>query len=123
MAKILGIGGIFFKSKEPAKLAEWYKKWLKLKIQDWGGCSFSKNDLPENGYSIWSPFLAESNYFDPSKSNFMINFIVDDLEEALKQVKQGGAELIGVPEDSEFSNFGWFIDPDGNKIELWVPKK
>ena len=123
MAKVIGLGGIFFKSKDPVKLAEWYRKWLKLDVQEWGGCSFLNSEQPETAYSVWSPFPFDTDYFKPSQSNFMINFRVDNLAEALQQVETGGAELHGETEDSEFGKFGWFIDPEGNKIELWEPHK
>ncbi len=122
MAKILGIGGVFFKSKNPEKLGLWYEKWLNVKIDStFGGSVFSHSSQPESSYSVWAPFKESTGYFSPSNQSFMINFIVDNLDEALNQVKQGGGTLIGDPEESEFGSFGWFIDPDGNKIELWQP--
>ncbi len=122
MAKILGIGGIFFKSKDPGKLGDWYRKWLNLEIDDsFGGSVFQPSGYPKSGYTLWSPFKEATDYFDPTKSAYMINFIVDDLHGALKQVEAGGGELIGEPEDGEFGKFGWFLDPDGNKVELWQP--
>lgn len=123
MAKVLGVGGIFFKSADPNALGEWYKKWLGVNIDpSYGGCSFPPATMPEGGYTIFAPFKQDTSYFEPSKQPFMINLIVDDVDDALAQVKEGGAKLSGEPEDTEFGKFGWFIDPDGNKIELWKPK-
>lgn len=123
MAKVVGVGGIFFKSPDPKHLAEWYAKWLNMKIEDWGGLAFLPKDMPANSQTVWSPFDAKTDYFGPSGQSFMFNLIVDDLEEALKQVKEGGAEVIGDIEKMEYGLFGWFIDPDGNKVELWEPLK
>ncbi len=123
MAKILGIGGIFFKSTNPEKLGEWYKQWLNIEIDpSFGGTNFQTSSLPDKSYSVWAPFKETTEYFEPSKNPYMINFIVDDLDGALSQVKQGGGTIVGTPEDIEYGLFGWFIDPEGNKIELWQPK-
>ena len=123
MAKALGIGGVFFKSQDPKHLAAWYGTWLGLEIDpSFGGTSFHPSQLPDKAYTVWSPFKESTTYFDPSTNPFMINLIVDDLSGALSQVKKGGATLVGDPEESEYGAFGWFIDPEGNKVELWQPK-
>ena len=123
MAKVLGVGGVFFKSENPERLAAWYQEWLGFEIDSsYGGTSFSHSGMPDKSYTVWSPFKASTTYFEPGKSNFMINLIVDDLSQALTQVESGGAELIGEPESLEFGKFGWFMDPDGNKVELWQPE-
>ncbi len=122
MAKVIGIGGIFFKSKDPKALGEWYANYLGINVDpSFGGTIFFAADLPQNGYSIWSPFNQDTHYFEPSDKPYMINFIVDDLTEALQQVAAGGATLHGEPEHHEQGWFGWFSDPDGNKVELWQP--
>jgi predicted enzyme related to lactoylglutathione lyase len=122
MAKALGIGGVFFKSQNPKALCNWYKECLKLNIaKDFDGCIFDKSGLPENAYSVWSPFDNSTEYFNPSEQSFMINFIVDDIDGVLSQVKANGGTIIGKPEDTEFGKFAWMLDPDGNKIELWKP--
>jgi predicted enzyme related to lactoylglutathione lyase len=122
MAKVLGVGGVFFKSPDPKRLYAWYAKWLGMELGDWGTVYFPK-DMPTNGQTVWSAFPSETNYFEPSTNNFMFNLIVDNLKEALNQVKEGGAEVIGDIEKMEFGLFGWFVDPDGNKVELWEPIK
>ena len=122
MAKVLGVGGVFFKSPEPKKLYDWYAKWLGMEFEDWGLAYFPK-DYPPNSQTVWSAFDATTTYFDPSEKGFMFNLIVDNLDEALKQVKEGGAELVGEIEKMEYGSFGWFMDPDGNKVELWQPAK
>jgi len=122
MAKVIGVGGIFFKSPDPKRLYDWYAKWLGMEFQDWGLAYFPK-DYPPNGQTVWSAFDAGTKYFDPSEKGFMFNLIVDNLEEAIKQVKEGGAEIVGEIEKMEYGSFGWFMDPDGNKVELWQPVK
>jgi len=124
MAKILGLGGIFFKSANPARLAAWYHRWLAMPIDPEDastGASFQPSALPKAAFSVWSPFKATTKYFAPSTLNFMFNLIVDDVDGALAQVADGGAEIVGDVEKGEYGTFGWFIDPDGNKVELWTP--
>ncbi len=120
MAKVLGVGGVFFKSKDTEKLGEWYKKWLGVPVDAYGA-NFKPETMPPGGVTVWSPFKHDTTYFDPSESPFMINLIVDDLDEALAQVAEGGAEVVGEVQDEPYGKFGWFIDPDGNKVELWCP--
>ena len=122
-AKVLGIGGIFFKSEEPGKLAAWYKKWLGFDIESGFSASFHHNSLPEGSFTVWAPFQDSTDYFEPSGKEFMVNLVVDDLINALVQVKTGGAQVLDDVREHEYGMFGWFIDPDGNKIELWQPKK
>jgi len=123
MAKVLGVGGVFFKSPDPKRLYDWYAKWLGMEFEaDWGIAYYPKS-MPAKGYTVWSAFDVKTDYFAPSDNEFMFNLIVDNLEEALKQVKEGGAQVIGSIEKLEFGLFGWFVDPDGNKVELWELSK
>ncbi len=123
MAKVLGIGGIFFKSEDPAKLAAWYAKWLGVPVEaEWPGAALKPAGMPEGSYTVWSPFAKDTTYFAPSEQAYMINLVVDDVDEALAQVVEGGAELAGEPESNDYGRFGWFVDPEGNKVELWKPK-
>jgi len=121
MARVVGVGGVFFKSPDPKAIGEWYQKWLGVPVQHPYGASFKPDAIPPNGASVWTPFPDDTKYFDPPSRPFMINLVVDDLAGALAQVKEGGAELVGEPDDGEYGKFGWFIDPDGNKVELWQP--
>jgi predicted enzyme related to lactoylglutathione lyase len=121
MAKVLGVGGIFFKSAAPEKLAAWYRQWLGVPAEPPNGAGFKPEAMPAGGLTVWSPFDQATGYFAPSTRDFMFNLIVDDLEGALKQVAEGGAELVGGIEGCDYGRFGWFIDPDGNKVELWQP--
>jgi predicted enzyme related to lactoylglutathione lyase len=124
MKRVIGIGGIFFKSKDPKALGDWYQKYLGITNEGWGA-QFQLKDL--NGvkevYQIWSPFKAETTYFEPSTQPFMINFIVDDLTALLDQLKQEGVNVMDKTDESEFGKFGWCMDPEGNKIELWEPPR
>jgi predicted enzyme related to lactoylglutathione lyase len=125
MKRVVGIGGMFFKAKNPKQLSSWYKEHLGLPIDDsFGGFAFDwkdKNQRPEKGYTIWSPFNEDTEYISPSIKDFMFNFIVDDLEVLLEALKDEGIDQIDEMEVSEFGKFAWILDPEGNKIELWEP--
>ena len=121
MAKVVGLGGVFFKATDPKKLGQWYKDWLDLPVKHPYGAVLKHDLLPGNGYSVWSPFKKDTDYFAPSDQTFMINLLVDDVDGCLARVREGGAEVMPEVEDSEFGRFGWFIDPEGNKVELWQP--
>jgi predicted enzyme related to lactoylglutathione lyase len=121
MAQVLGIGGVFFKSNDPKGLGEWYRQWLGVPVEHPWGASFQPQVLPPGALGVWNPFDASTTYFQPSSKEFMFNLIVDDVDGALAQVVEGGAEVVGEIEESEFGRFGWFVDPEGNKVELWQP--
>jgi predicted enzyme related to lactoylglutathione lyase len=122
MAKVLGVGGVFFKSPDPKKLAAWYESHLGIAFNGGTYTAFTAETVPPGGCTVFSPFAADTTYFDPARKDFMINLMVDDLDGALAQVQQGGAQLVGNIDDQPYGRFGWFVDPDGNKIELWQPK-
>jgi predicted enzyme related to lactoylglutathione lyase len=121
MAKVLGVGGVFFKSSDPAKLYQWYERWLGFRAELQSGIGFQPANMPENSVTVWSAFASSTAYFAPSAKDFMFNLVVDDLSEALAQVREGGAQIVGEIEVCEYGKFGWFMDPDGNKVELWEP--
>ena len=120
MAKVLGLGGLFFKSPDPAALRAWYAKWLGVEGDEYG-TMFAAAKMPKDGVTVWSPFASDTAYFDPSPENYMFNLIVDDLDGALAQVREGGATVVGKIEEFDYGRFGWFVDPDGRKVELWQP--
>ncbi len=122
MAKVLGVGGVFFKSADPDRLYDWYAEHLGVTKKDEPGVSFQNSAQPAAGYIVWSAFDNDTKYFDPADKQYMFNLVVDDLDGALQQVAKGGAELVGEVEAYDFGSFGWFIDPDGNKVELWQPR-
>lgn len=121
MAKVLGVGGIFFKSRNPQALMTWYQEHLGFSTESADYATFFPAAMPDGGCTVFSPFKDTTGYFAPSKRDFMFNLIVDDLDAALEQVKKGGAELVGDPQSFDYGRFGWFMDPDGNKVELWQP--
>lgn len=124
MAKVTGIGGVFFKSPDPKALGEWYRQHLGVPLEEWGGAAFrwaSAENPSGTGTTVWSPFKHDTTYFAPSAASFMVNFRVDDLHALLAQLRSAGCDVDAKVEKSEFGAFGWVIDPDGNKIELWQP--
>jgi predicted enzyme related to lactoylglutathione lyase len=120
MARVLGLGGVFFKAQDPKKLGAWYREWLDMPVEPWGAALPYEN-LPASAYGVWTPFKADTDYFAPSRASFMVNLVVDDVDACLARVKEGGAEVMAKVEESEFGRFGWFVDPEGNKVELWAP--
>jgi len=122
MAKVVGIGGVFFKSEDPEKLGAWYRKWLGVPVEPPYGASFRPESVPSSGFTVWGPFRKETEYFNPSRREFMFNLMVDDLDGAMAQVQEGGAEIVGEIMEEDYGRFGWFMDPEGNKVELWEPK-
>jgi predicted enzyme related to lactoylglutathione lyase len=122
--RALGVGGIFFRSADPAALGEWYAKYLGFSVESWGdtrGSSFRPTDLPATAFTVWSAFAAETAYFGNTTQSYMINLVVDDLDAALANVQRGGATVLEEREEHDFGRFGWFIDPDGHRVELWEP--
>jgi len=118
MKRVTGIGGIFFKSPDSKRLHEWYRRHLGIDVQEWGGAAFS---WTAPGSTIWSVFDQDSKYFDPSHSNFMVNYRVEDLQSLLALLRAEGCIVDEKVEESQYGKFGWVLDPDGNRIELWQP--
>jgi len=124
MKRVTGIGGIFFQAKDPVALRAWYKRHLGIDVQEWGGTAFEWTDgagNPVRGTTIWSIAAAESDTFARGKSPFMVNYRVAELAPLLQVLKEEGCQVLDKAEDSEFGKFGWVIDPEGNKVELWEP--
>lgn len=124
MKRVTGIGGIFFSANDPAALRAWYQRHLGIDVQVWGGTAFSWADdegKPTGGTTVWSIGANDGKHFAPSKANFMINYRVDDLYGLLQALREEGCEVLDKVDDSEYGKFGWVIDPEGNKIELWQP--
>ena len=123
MRRVTGIGGIFFKARDAKALHEWYRKHLGIDVQDWGGAAFAWTDAegkPTGGSTIWS-VNSSGDYFKPSAAPFMINYRVADVHALVKVLKEEGCEVMDQVEESEYGKFGWVMDPEGNKIELWEP--
>ncbi|MBB5205137.1 putative enzyme related to lactoylglutathione lyase [Inhella inkyongensis] len=124
MQRVTGIGGIFFKAKDPKALGEWYRKHLGIDVQDWGGAAFVWQGAhnPEGvGTTVWSPFKDDTSYFAPSTAPFMVNYRVADLNALLAVLRSEGVQVDDKVDESEFGKFGWVVDPEGNKLELWQP--
>ena len=121
--RILGIGGVFFKSANRDPMREWYSKHLGL--TDKGGSAMlpwrEHDDPPKEHVTVWTVFPASTKYFDPSPAPFMINYIVDDMDALLDRLKQEGVKIDAKRVDESYGRFAWIYDFDGNKIELWQP--
>jgi predicted enzyme related to lactoylglutathione lyase len=124
MKRVSGIGGVFFKAKNAAELREWYRVHLGIDVQEWGGTGFSWKS-PENetgvGTTVWNVFENTSPYFSPSTATFMINYRVEDLHAVLAALRAEGCDVDEKVDESEYGKFGWVMDPEGNRIELWQP--
>lgn len=116
-ARVLGIGGVFFKARDPERLRAWYRDHLGLEVTEWGGVAFPG----ASAATVWCIFPAESDYFAPSGAEFMINYRVEDLDQVLQALRREGCEVDDRIESSEYGRFGWVMDPEGNRLELWEP--
>ena len=124
MQRVTGIGGIFFKAKDPVALRAWYQSHLGIDVQAWGGAAFRWTDAdgkPTTGTTIWTVSDGAGDYFAPSTSTFMINYRVADLHALVAVLRAEGCNVMDKTEESEYGKFGWVIDPEGNKVELWEP--
>ena len=124
MAKITGIGGVFFQSKDSKALAEWYQKVLGLTLEPWGGAilRWKEDKAEDGGCTVWNAMAKGSEKFAPSQSGFMFNYRIDDMAKMIEQIKANGVSILQGPESHENGKFLWIVDPDGNKVELWEPK-
>lgn len=126
MKRVTGLGGVFFKTKDPRKTKEWYDKHLGMKMDDYGfAFKWIDPDQPDarvHASTAWSPFKEDSKYFSPSEKSYMFNYRVENLVELLKVLKEEGVQIVGEMEEHSYGKFGWIMDEDGNKIELWEPK-
>ena len=120
---ITGIGGIFFKSKDPKALAAWYKDVLGLPIESWGGAALPTDQPDHPPVVVWNAFAQDTNYFAPSTRDYMINFAVDDMDAFLARLKEKGVTPLSRDDSDPHGSFAWIMDPDGTRIELWAPKK
>ncbi|MBS0321316.1 MAG: VOC family protein [Proteobacteria bacterium] len=124
MKRVTGIGGIFFHANDPVALRAWYQRHLGIDVQDWGGTAFTWTDAdgkPTGGMTVWSIGKAGSDHFAPSNAPFMVNYRVDDLDALLRALRDEGCNVLDKTDDSEYGKFGWVVDPEGNKVELWQP--
>jgi predicted enzyme related to lactoylglutathione lyase len=117
MQRVTGIGGIFFQARDPAALRAWYGRHLGIDVQPWGGAAFAA----DGGTTAWSIDEAGSDRFAPGTAPFMVNYRVADLVSLLQALRDEGCRVLEGTDVSEYGKFGWVIDPEGNKVELWEP--
>jgi predicted enzyme related to lactoylglutathione lyase len=120
MERVTGIGGVFFRARDPQALARWYEQHLGIELEDWGGKAFSAE---AGDITVWSPFKADTTYFGPSGREWMVNFRVRDLDAMVAQLRDAGVEVIDEGHEDENGRFGWAVDPEGNRFELWEPAR
>ena len=125
--RVTGIGGIFFKSKNPARLKAWYAKHLGIDSDQYGSkfvwnAIDDEKEQAEMKTTVWSPMPEDTTYYDPGQQGHMINYRVENLEELLRVLKSEGVEHVGKMGAFEYGKFAWILDPDGVKVELWEPK-
>ncbi len=125
MKRVIGLGGIFFKCNDRETVKNWYAQHLGILVEDWGAAfPWRRHDDPgTETYTAWSPFKGDTKYFEPSQHDFMVNYQVKDLLELLTKLREEGVTVMDEIEESEFGKFGWILDPEGRKIELWEPPK
>jgi catechol 2,3-dioxygenase-like lactoylglutathione lyase family enzyme len=120
MERVTGIGGIFFKANDPERLKAWYRDHLGVPVDEHGYVSFpTAGDAGPS--TAWSPFARDTTYFAPSEAPFMVNFRVKDLRAMLAQLRAAGAVVDDKVEEWPYGKFGWVMDPEGNRVELWEP--
>ena len=123
MKKITGLGGVFIKAKDPKALAEWYQETLGIdfKNNSYVDLPFTEEGKITPGYNVLSFFKEDNNYFNSSVKQVMLNLRVHDLFALLDELKNKKVTIVGDPVDEDYGKFGWIMDPEGNKIELWQP--
>ena len=124
MKRVTGIGGIFFKAKDAEGLRAWYKDHLGIDVQVWGGAAFDwtgEDGKPVGGTTAWCISAMDADTYAPSSAPFMVNYRVADLAALLDALRAEGCNVLGDSQDSEYGKFGWVLDPEGNKVELWEP--
>jgi predicted enzyme related to lactoylglutathione lyase len=121
MKRVTGLGGIFFKTEDQKKTKDWYKNHLGLNTDDYGCTFWWKDEENKKCATQWSPFKSDTDYFEPSKKEFMINFRVENLVELLNILTKEGVTVVGKMEEYDYGKFAWILDNEDNKIELWEP--
>lgn len=121
MKRVTGLGGVFFKTEDQKKTKDWYKNHLGLNTDDYGCTFWWKDEENKKCATQWSPFKSDTDYFEPSKKEFMINFRVENLVELLTILTKEGVTVVGKMEEYDYGKFAWILDNEDNKIELWEP--
>ena len=115
--RVVGIGGVFFRSQDPEALRAWYARWLGIDMEDFG----TVFTAAEGDQTVWAPFAADTDYFGRQEQQLMVNYRVRDLDAMLAQLREAGVEVDDNVHEMEFGRFGWGVDPEGNRFELWEP--
>jgi predicted enzyme related to lactoylglutathione lyase len=121
--RIIGIGGVFFKAKDPKALAAWYRDVLGMPVQAWGGAALRYDAQNHPTAAAWSLFPASSAHFEPSTAPFMVNYAVDDMDAIVARLQGKGVAILKRDDSDDYGRFTWIVDPEGNKVELWEPKR
>ncbi len=124
MAKVTGIGGVFFKARgDRAELVEWYREILGMELADFGGSIlfWGQDSAPDGGITVWHIAEADTDWFAPGNAAFMVNYRIDDMDGMVSQLQDAGVTILQGPESHENGRFLWILDPEGNKVELWEP--
>ena len=121
VGRITGVGGVFFKSRDPAALAAWYRDVMGIEVKAWGGATLAYDAPGHPPVMVWAPFPENTDHMQPSTRDLMINFAVDDLDAFAARLADKGVTVHEQPADPN-GKFAWILDPDGTKIELWQPK-
>ena len=119
MERVTGIGGVFLKARDPKALARWYEQHLGIQFGDSSYVSFPASP----GSAVFSFFKEDTKYFQPSDKSYMINLRVQNLKDLMPELEKEGVTIVGKVEDTEYGVFGWIMDPEGNKVELWEPNE
>jgi predicted enzyme related to lactoylglutathione lyase len=119
VGRVAGIGGVFLRARDPEALRAWYREQLGITIEDWGGFNF---EAQHGDVTVWSIFPADTEYW-PREQQVMVNYRVRDLDALLAELRAAGVEVDDKVEDHEYGRFGWAVDPEGNRFELWEPKQ
>jgi predicted enzyme related to lactoylglutathione lyase len=122
MARITGVGGIFFKCADPGALSAWYREMLGLDVASWGGAMLER-DPAGPPCTVWAPFRQDTDHFAPSTGDFMINFAVDDMDGFIANLEAKGVAILKRDDSDSNGRFAWLLDPAGTKVELWEPSK
>jgi predicted enzyme related to lactoylglutathione lyase len=123
MKKVTGIGGVFFKTKDPKATREWYAKNLGVDAGEYGASFEWKHaDGSRDGLTQWNPFKDTTAYFGPGKQDHMINYIVEDLDQLVQELTTNGVTIVDAVQDSDYGKFVHILDLEGNQVELWEPK-
>jgi predicted enzyme related to lactoylglutathione lyase len=123
MKRVTGLGGVFFKCDDPEKMKNWYREHLGIESDQYGSMfEWRQKENPEQkGITVWSPFPSATGYFAPSDKPYMFNYRVENLHALLEMLRKEGVQVVGEVEEYDYGKFGWIMDPEGNKIELWEP--